>query len=671
MEDGTVSTVNVGYTIYVLVLNNMSKIDGDLILQDYELNYVYPDAVSKSTGIQNYCSLGKNLWTIDDSVYTNVKCSLCDTLDGKDYTVTYAFNLVRSLFGDVRTVSTISTQSIREDYAKEVLGLDYSNKPISEIKQASAFRDSFADVGTIDDSLKFVAVYKKTGTMTKYTTASAVHTCTKAAVLDAEGNVVEEEKHGLADYHNLVSTENALKAFKIGGGLSPQFELDITSLAYKYSTKDISFGENDTDGVITMRTATDGTSKGYAFSVVRESAKRLGYYGEVPMRAYEYSGDIINGVSDVTERTVKTMSEEKRVSKSSSLYIYRVNEVKNNKPMSGTTASDTMMASSWNGTASNKKVTIPAGSDLTVKSDSNYTINLYGYSLDLINKEKDGDGLKLSEDIVIPYSAIVADSSDVYSDWGNISADMLFEEYRAWAAEMLNVRNYQVDLNLTIKKSGSGATKEYNNFTAAIGSFSSHSDSEEYVYPLVIRHGEVDRLEQGYKALVAQIAKDYDTTETEAENIFITSGLYMAVLNAIESDRTEINQSQSGTKNLGNDLSWYDEEVKIIVIRRYSTTPVTIRGIVAQDKLDFGTSQDADAFDGRGYGLNTKAGSATWTATVFFRKEVGGLNNLVVYNPSKKNEGNALNSGDIIINKAYISGADFVVPNSTTSDFGL
>ena len=637
----------------------MSKIDGDLILQDYELNYVYPDAVSKSTGIQNYCSLGKNLWTIDDSVYTNVKCSLCDTLDGKDYTVTYAFNLVRSLFGDMRTVSTISTQSIREDYAKEVLGLDYSNKPISEIKQASAFRDSFADVGTIDDSLKFVAVYKKTGTMTKYTTASAVHTCTKAAVLDAEGNVVEEEKHGLADYHNLVSTENALKAFKIGGGLSPQFELDITSLTYKYSTKDISFGENDTDGVIAMRTATDGTSKGYAFSVVRESAKRLGYYGEVPMRAYEYSGDIINGVSDVTERTVKTMSEEKRVSKSSSLYIYRVNEVKNNKPMSGTTASDTMMAYSWNGTASNKKVTIPAGSDLTVKSDSNYTINLYGYSLDLINKEKDGDGLKLSEDIVIPYSAIVADSSDVYSDWGNISADMLFEEYRAWAAEMLNVRNYQVDLNLTIKKSGSGATKEFNNFTAAIGSFSSHSDSEEYVYPLVIRHGEVDRLEQGYKALVAQIAKDYDTTETEAENIFITSGLYMAVLNAIESDRAEINQSQSGTKNLGNDLSWY------------STTPVTIRGIVAQDKLDFGTSQDADAFDGRGYGLNTKAGSATWTATVFFRKEVGGLNNLVVYNPSKKNEGNALNSGDIIINKAYISGADFVVPNSTTSDFGL
>ena len=30
---------------------------------------------------------------------------------------------------------------------------------------------------------------------------------------------------------------------------------------------------------------------------------------------------------------------------------------------------------------------------------------------------------------------------------------------------MLNVRNYQVDLNLTIKKAGSGSTKEYNNFT--------------------------------------------------------------------------------------------------------------------------------------------------------------------------------------------------------------
>ena len=150
--------------------------------------------------------------------------------------MTYAFNLVRSLFGDVRTVSTISTQNIGEDYAKKVLGLDYGNKPLSAVKKASAFRHSFADVGTIEDTLKFTAVYKKTGSMTKYTTSGATHTCTKPAVLDAEGNVVEEEQHGSADYHNLVAVENALKAFKIGGGLSPKFELDITSLAYKYST---------------------------------------------------------------------------------------------------------------------------------------------------------------------------------------------------------------------------------------------------------------------------------------------------------------------------------------------------------------------------------------------------------------------------------------------------
>ena len=729
-EDGTVTTVNVGYTIYVLVLNNMSKIDGDLTLQDYELNYVYPDAVSKSTGINQYCKLGKNLWTIDKDIFTEVTCSLCenivgklyntknyevtvydksegttvekdnsldgtklllynksngefatrntvkngftvDTSNGTDYTVTYGFNLVRSLFGDVRTVSTISTQNISEDYAKKVLGLDYGNKPQSPVKQANAFRHSFADVGTIGDKLRFTAVYKKTGSMTKYTTSNATHTCTKPAEYDSEGNKTKDEQHGSADYHNLVTVDNALKAFKIGGGLSPKFELDITSLAYKYSTESIEAGENSTKGVVATRPATDGTSKGYAFSVVRESSKRLGYYGEVPMRAYEYSGDTINNVSNVTERTVKTMSEEKRVSKSSSLYIYRVKEVSNNKPMSGTTISDTMMASSWRGSSSNNKVTVPAGSDLTVKSDSNYTINLYGYSLDLINKSKDGDGLKLNEDTVIPYNAIIADGSDVYSDWGNMSSDKLFEEYKAWTAEMLNVHNYQVDLNLTIKKSDSSSTKEYNNFTAAIGRFSSHSDSEGYVYPLVIRHGEVDRTEQGYKALIAQIASDYDTTEAEAENIFITSGLYTAVLKAIESDSAEINKSQSGPANLGNSSRWYDEEVKTMVIRRYSTTPVTIKDIIAQDKLDFGTAQDADAFNGRGYGLNTKAGSATWTATIFFGKEAGGLEDLVIYDPVKKNESNALNSGDIIINKAYISGADFVVPNSTTSDFGL
>ena len=88
-------------------------------------------------------------------------------------------------------------------------------------------------------------------------------------------------------------------------------------------------------------------------------------------------------------------------------------------------------------------------------------------------------------------------------------------------------------------------------------------------------------------------------------------------------------------------------------------------------RSDFGTAQDAGAFDGKGYGLNTATGSATWTATIFFGKEIGGLENLVIYDPAKKNESNAVNSGDIIINKAYISGADFVIPNSTTSDFGL
>ena len=69
--------------------------------------------------------------------------------------------------------------------------------------------------------------------------------------------MVEEEQHGSADYHNLVAVENALKAFKIGGGLSPKFELDITSLAYKYSTEGIEAGENSTKGVVATRLATD------------------------------------------------------------------------------------------------------------------------------------------------------------------------------------------------------------------------------------------------------------------------------------------------------------------------------------------------------------------------------------------------------------------------------
>ncbi|MDE7478856.1 MAG: hypothetical protein K2M91_13080, partial [Lachnospiraceae bacterium] len=729
-EDGTVTTVNVGYTVYVLLLSNTPRIDGDLTLQDYELNYVYPDAVSKSTKINHYCKLGRNLWTIDKDIFTEVTCSLCgnvvgnlyntkdyritvydestgttvtkdnaldaaklllynksngefaargtlkngftvDTSNGVTYTVTYAFNLVRSLFGDVRTVSAISTQDIGKDYAEKVLGLKYGNKPDS-VKPASTFRDSFADVGTIIDNLKFRAVYAKTGSMTKYSTSNATHTCTKPAVLDAEGNVVEEEQHGSADYHDLIATDNALKAFQIGGGLVPKFELDITSLAYKYSTESMAAGVNETEGVVASRLATDGTSKGYAFSVVRNSDTKMDYYGEVPMRAYEYSGDTVNNISDVTKKNVKTMSEQKRTSKSSSLYIYRVKEVSSDKPMSGKTISDSMMSSSWRGNVSNNKVAIPAGSDMTVTGESNYTINLYGYSLDLINKSKDGGGLKLSEDTVIPYNAIIADSSDVYSDWGNTSSDKLFEEYRSWVSEMLDEHNYQVDLTLTVKNKGDNKEKVYNNFMSVIGGFSTHSSSEGYVYPLMIKHGAVDKSEQGYKALIAQIAKDYDTTEPEAENIFITSGLYTAVLNAIESDNSDINKSQAGPADLGNSERWYDEEVKTMVIRRYETTPVTIKDIVAQDKLDLGTSMNATTPDGHGYGLNTKAGEGTWTATIFFRKEeVGGLKDLIVYDPKKQNESNAVNSMNIIINKAYISGADFAIPNGTTADFGL
>ena len=112
----------------------MSKIDGDLTLQDYELNYVYPDAVSKSTGIQHYCKLGKNLWTIDKDIFTEVTCSLCNNVVG---------NLYNTKNYEVTIYDKSEGTTVAKDNALDGTKLLLYNKSNGEFAKRGTVKDGF------------------------------------------------------------------------------------------------------------------------------------------------------------------------------------------------------------------------------------------------------------------------------------------------------------------------------------------------------------------------------------------------------------------------------------------------------------------------------------------------------------------------------------------------
>ena len=178
---------------------------------------------------------------------------------------------------------------------------------------------------------------------------------------------------------------------------------------------------------------TIGSEKtGYATAYVKNSETVLSFYPEVPMQAMEYSGDSITGTDSVAIKRVLTIGEVLRKAKSSSLYLFTVKRDKStgtdDNDLSGTTYSDTAVGGSKASKISDM-VTLTAGGDFGVAvKETGFSLNLYGYSMDVINSDEDDSmliaqkgvkdmvsGIENAEDVSISYTDIVKDDSNVVS----------------------------------------------------------------------------------------------------------------------------------------------------------------------------------------------------------------------------------------------------------------
>ena len=351
-----------GYSVYILEVEAPVKgAEGTLNLKDYEINHVFRSMCEEATnnGSPLAVTLRKDLVTVDlhekkpaceqgsywypyptadsynlvitekgskgktiekddslsgtkmllsyDSLFnfdTRTKLLAGRVFDSREYhKVDYAFNLSRGVFGDSRTVSTISDQKLDETFAEDVLDLDYGDTP-QTITKATANRNSKATVGgQITDTFKFDAIYKATGSKTKYTKDNATHT-------DWFGS----GEHSWTRTHSCEEVQehsNELVAFNIlKGSISTDVAtvtINMDSTANKYQTEANETGKNTkvpdskylSDMLQKPKTGSNGMTEnltigsektGYATAYVKNSETVLSFYPEVPMQAMEYSG---------------------------------------------------------------------------------------------------------------------------------------------------------------------------------------------------------------------------------------------------------------------------------------------------------------------------------------------------------------------------------------------
>lgn len=425
-----------------------------------------------------------------------------------------------------------------------------------------------------------------------------------------------------------------------------------------------------------------GGTNEYRFANVRYNGVTLSFYPEVQM-VYKLGGTTWSQVSAANYKTIYTMGEYLRKSKSSSLYLFKLNG-NGDGSITGTTYSDAMQGGS--NTLGNTKVMIPAGSDVNVAADMNgINIDLYAYALDIIDKSVDSPSFKNSATTTKSYQSVVKSDESVYQKWmGASNIEILKNHFLDWTNKILDVENFGADFELKVN----GSTKS-ENFGATIGYINRNTTiTEDGVYQLVVENGALQTSQGDYSKMITQIAADYECSEAEATQIWNASGIYTAILEAIESSTSDFNKSglcsynPSWTSMLGNSSNWYDEKTRTFVVRRFTNLNNKFCDIIASDKIDYNLAPSGVLNDKQ----NANAGNtsnANWTVTIYFDNAKSSdvndylLDSGTYYTPNtgtstsgSSNFVTANSSHTILINKAPVKNADFLIPASSTSDFG-
>lgn len=673
-----------GYSILVLQLTGNVTHKSTLKLYDYELNYMYPSMITngvyaslldlktyKKTGSNNISSDARKTISASSSYAGNIinrnknlgrnkNILRYDTYTGGNFTTeskarngytfssnltnvkfSLAVNLVRGDFDNKITVSSISGQTLGKSYAQSNLGLKWGNTPAGS-NNATAKRNSSATIGgDKSDTFEWTV---------KYTLTNSVYANT--LVNGTPYRIVSTNTSGSSDGTRVkyVVTE---QAHKYQSGTIPTAGNNTKTVATSSSTS----GINSTSSVI---------SNPYKIAVVNSSNKTLGFYPEVKMRAYSSTGDTItrslssSGTTNrkangaVVPHTVKVLGEIKRALKPSSMYTIKVTSPSSNA-VTGNIQSDSFAVGSDAKNVSGGLPVIYAGGDVSLKVTPNFKLNMYAYSLDLIEPTDtilSGTG---------NYSAVVADNSAVKSAWGNDSSYKPLNDFNSW----INATLGKIAVDTTLTVNGDGVNKTYNNFASSVGNLDNKGASAGGVYNIRIEKGTIVN-NGGYQALIAQIKSDYSCDEDEAKTIFKKSAIYQSIANAVENCNDSFNTSRNANAIDSSRSHWYDEEVKTFVIRRYKKEDIQINNIIVNDKIDYGAAPTSSNTTSSTTSL--KKATAKWYLTLYFKDlPTGFTSGTTLYNPtSYAGLSSANTAGTVLINECYISGADFVIPSSST-----
>lgn len=605
----------------------------------------------------------------------------------------FAFNFVRSSVDDTRSISGISYGSYSEigdtnDYLKikDKFGV------VPTVKTTSVGRAQV--VGTITETLKFSSIFERTGSENGYKDGQPdthqSHVYRYDTVTDSTTGAsyqVPVYCSAINYLHEPVSNKNAGLIFNISATNKITYEL--TGIVYKYQTAELAEGKNSfLEGVdmhalgVNANKPADATKKNtneYRYATVhRNTGVDLKFYPENYM-VYKIGETVFDSAP---YKYAAVISEVKRTAESSSLYLFKINtDVDDeNSVITGSTYSDTMQG----GTSSfgKSQVSIPAGSDVTILADAtNIKLDLYGYALDLIDGSKDTT-MSIGAGSNKTYNSVVKSGENVASAWGNASdhSEKLKSNFITWADNILQVENFGADFVLKVNNQVKGA-----NFSAVVGKVNHTSGAvEDGVYNIVVENGEIVKSAGAYNNMIQQIAADYDCSTDEAETIFTDSQIYTAIMNAIESSTSNFNTSgqatgvaESWTSTLGNANNWYDEKVRTFVVRRYTNLGNTLSDITATDKLDYSLAPNGDDSGKENAGAGTTY-NANWYLNIFFnsaRKDTVDsllLENSTYYDPSVSTDiSGANNAYSVLIKENHVKDADFLIPASSTSNFGF
>ncbi len=556
----------------------------------------------------------------------------------------------------------------------------------AEMKLASAKRYSLATVGTVSDTLTMQSRFTRYSgdgyneKLESHDHAEIGH-WTEGTEDSPSYYVVDEPAVHISYY---TFPKKSALGFRKNMNATNILDYTFDSTVYKYETDTIADGKNNSivsKDNAALRTSANKAEKGavggtneYRFANVRYNGIIHNFYPEVNLVTC-IGGQDWDSVVNTGYKSVATMGEVRK-SKSSSLYLFKLNGIGENS-ITGTTYSDSAQGGTSSRGGSN--VIIPAGSDVYVNADPNgITIDLYGYALDCIDADIDST-FSPSANYTRKYTDIVKSGVNVDTIWNNHSnISVLIEHFSKWADAILDVENFAADFELYV-----GNNKKANNFSAVVGNIGRNNTiTENGVYQLQVKNGVVIR-NTDYDCLIKQIASDYECSENDAEALFKASGIYTSILNAIESSNSSFNHSgicdvnASWTSQLGGESNWYDEKVNTFVIRRFTCEGNSINDITAVDKIDYGLAPNGNS----SYNQNSNAGNvlkASWRLNIFFNPDKADtISDLLVGSGGFYDAGSnvvsldtAKDSYTLLVNQAPIKNADFNISASTTMDFG-